>query len=143
MAAETTTGVSFQNVIELINSTAILVGILALGFTVVGAIAVWRTEKDGAWAFFRLFEKMQVLQLLTVMLVIASATILALLGVLNSNGVTGILSGVAGYVLGGLNRAGQQAHSDAKSSPVSSTKSDHSGQKVDAGGSSTNREGKP
>jgi hypothetical protein len=47
---------------------------------------------------------MQVLQLLTVMLVIASATILAMLGIINSNGVTGIFSGVAGYVLGGLGR---------------------------------------
>jgi hypothetical protein len=36
------------------------------------------------------------------MLVIAAATVLALLGLLNSNGITGILSGVAGYVLGGL-----------------------------------------
>jgi hypothetical protein len=51
-----------------------------------------------------MFERMQVLQMLTVMLVIASATILAMLGVLNSNGVTGILSGVAGYVLGGLGK---------------------------------------
>ena len=38
------------------------------------------------------------------MLVIASATVLALLGILDSNGITGILSGVAGYVLGGLPR---------------------------------------
>ena len=29
----------------------------------------------------------------------------ALFGILNSNGITGILSGVAGYVLGGLNSA--------------------------------------
>ena len=42
------------------------------------------------------------------MLVIASATVLALLGIIESNGVTGILSGVAGYVLGGLSRPAQR-----------------------------------
>ena len=109
MAIETSTGVSVQNVIELLHSLSLMVGILAVGFTLVGAIAVWRTSKDGAWAFFRMFERLQVLQMLTVMLVIASATILAMLGILNSNGVTGILSGVAGYVLGGLTKQGTPA----------------------------------
>jgi len=102
--AEATTGITVHNVIELLQSITWMVGVLAIGFTLIGAIAVWRTSKDGAWAFFRMFERLQVLQMLTVMLVIASATILAMLGVLNSNGVTGILSGVAGYVLGGLGK---------------------------------------
>jgi hypothetical protein len=111
MAIETTTGISVQNVIELLHSLSSMVAILAVGFTLVGAIAVWRTSKDGAWAFFRMFERLQVLQMLTVMLVIASATILAMLGILNSNGVTGILSGVAGYVLGGLSKQGTASQS--------------------------------
>lgn len=98
------TPIPVQNVIELINATAVLVGIVAFGFSVVGAIAVWRAGKQGAVNFFRMFERLQVLQLLTVMLVIAAATLLALFGLLDSNGITGILSGVAGYVLGGLNR---------------------------------------
>ena len=97
-------GISIQSIILLINSTAVFLGILAIGFSAVGIIAVWRAGKEGALEFFRMFERLQVLQLLTVMLVIASATVLALLGMLNSNGITGILSGVAGYVLGGLNR---------------------------------------
>ena len=97
--------VSAQNVIQLIDAIAVLVGIIALGFSVVGAIAVWHAGKNGAVSFFRMFERLQVLQLLTVMLVIAAATILALFGILDSNGITGILSGVAGYVLGGLNKA--------------------------------------
>ena len=114
MTLDAPTGISIQNVIELINSSAVLIGILAIGFTLIGVIAVWRTEQDGAWAFFKMFERLQVLQLLTVMLVIASATVLALLGILDSNGVTGILSGVAGYVLGGLNRSNPQANPDTK-----------------------------
>lgn len=104
MTPTSTPGIPIQSVIELINSTAIFVGILAIGFSSVGVIAVWRAGKDSALEFFKMFERLQVLQLLTVMLVIASATVLALLGILDSNGITGILSGVAGYVLGGLNR---------------------------------------
>jgi hypothetical protein len=45
------------------------------------------------------------------------ATILALFN-LNSNGITGILSGVAGYVLGGLNSA--KAATPAPGKPASS-----------------------
>jgi hypothetical protein len=141
MATETITGVSVQNVVELINSTAILVGILAIGFSLVGAVAVWRSGKDAAGAFFRLFEKMQVLQLLTVMLVIASATILALLGILNSNGITGILSGVAGYVLGGLNRGGLQSNTEGNSAAGGSPKAATSVQNGDDAASSPRPEG--
>lgn len=97
--------IPMANVIELINASAVVVAILACGFTLIGIVAVWRMGKGGAGAYFRMFERLQVLQLLTVMLVIASATVLAMLGILNSNGITGILSGVAGYVLGGLNSA--------------------------------------
>ena len=105
MGHEAATGISSANVIALINSSAVLVAILAAGFSLVGALAVWRTGQRGALAFFRMFERLQVLQLLTVMLVIASATVLALFNIIESNGIVGILSGVAGYVLGGLNRA--------------------------------------
>lgn len=102
-------GISSANVIALINSSAVLVAIVAAGFSLVGAIAVWRAGQRGALAFFRMFERLQVLQLLTVMLVIASATVLALFNIIESNGIIGILSGVAGYVLGGLNRAAPTA----------------------------------
>ncbi|RZA20515.1 MAG: hypothetical protein EOP93_05705 [Lysobacteraceae bacterium] len=97
--------VSSADVIALINSSVVLVAIVAVGFSLVGAVAVWRAGQHGAAGFFRMFERLQVLQLLTVMLVIASATVLALLRLIDSNGIIGILSGVAGYVLGGLNRA--------------------------------------
>lgn len=101
--------VPVQSVIDLINAAAVIVGIVALGFSIVGAIAVWHAGKQGAGSFFRMFERLQVLQLLTVMMVIAAATLLALFGILDSNGITGILSGVAGYVLGGLNRQASAA----------------------------------
>ncbi len=55
------------------------------------------------------------------MLVIASATVLALLGIIESNGVTGILSGVAGYVLGGLSRPAPAPAKPAVSLPALTT----------------------
>ena len=117
MAPDTVANLSSANVIALINSSATLVGILAFGFTLVGAVAVWRAGQHGALAFFRMFERLQVLQLLTVMLVIASATVLAMLGIVDSNGITGILSGVAGYVLGGLSRPAPAAAKPAAPAP--------------------------
>jgi hypothetical protein len=96
--------VPVQDVLDLIEAAVVLVGIVTVGFSTVGAIAVWREGRQGAGSFFHMFERLQVLQLLTVMLVIAAATLLGLFGILDSNGITGILSGVAGYVLGGLNR---------------------------------------
>lgn len=118
MALESTIGLTIANVIALVNSSALFVGILALGFSAVGAIAVWRAGKEGALAFFHMFERLQVLQLLTVMLVIASATMLALLGILDSNGINGILSGIGGYVLGGLNRQSPAVGKAGASTPV-------------------------
>lgn len=119
MAPDSVANITSANVIALINSSAMLVGILAFGFTLVGAVAVWRAGQHGALAFFRMFERLQVLQLLTVMLVIASATVLALLGIIDSNGITGILSGVAGYVLGGLSRPAPAAAKPAASASPS------------------------
>jgi hypothetical protein len=100
------TPVPYPQVIELIRLAVMLVAVVAAGFSLVAVIAVWHAGKQGAGSFFRMFERLQVLQLLTVMLVIAAATVLALFGILDSNGAIGILSGVAGYVLGGLNRQG-------------------------------------
>ena len=97
--------VSSANVIALIQASGVLVAILAAGFSVVGLVAVWRAGHRGEQAYFHMIERLQVLQLVTVMLVIASATVLALLGIIDANGIIGILSGVGGYVLGGLNRA--------------------------------------
>ena len=118
LAAVAPAQLPLTNVIALINAATVLVAILAAGFTLVAIIAVWRLGKSGAGAYFRMFERLQVLQLLTVMLVIASATILALFGILNSNGITGILSGVAGYVLGGLNSAKAAAPAPAPPKPA-------------------------
>ncbi|MEO8746083.1 MAG: hypothetical protein ABI379_00250 [Rhodanobacter sp.] len=109
---------SIPSVVELIKFSVVVVAILASGFSLVGAIALWRAGEEGARDFFGMFERLQMLQLLTVMFVIGSVTVLGLLGVLDSNGVTGILSGVAGYVLGGLNRAPAPPAAKTPSAPA-------------------------
>ncbi len=123
MNSAVSTGINIQNIIDLINCSVTLVLIMAVGFTIVGAISVWKAPLDGSWAFFRMFERLQVLQMITVMLVIASATILGLIGVMDSNGVTGILSGVAGYVLGGLNHQTPVEPDNLQKEQISNTKS--------------------
>jgi hypothetical protein len=119
MTTHAETALSMGNVIALIDSASTFAAILAVGFSLVGLVAVWRAGREGASEFFRMFERLQVLQLLTVMLVIAAATVLALLGLLNSNGITGILSGVAGYVLGGLGTPAKGAVVTASPVPAS------------------------
>ena len=127
MEAQAPTYVTIPNIVDLIYSGSVLVALIAGGFTLVGTVAVWRSDKNGALVFFRMFETMQMLQLLTVMLVIASATILALLGILNSNGIIGILSGVAGYVLGGLGRTYAATQQSSEKRKGSDPKSNASG----------------
>ena len=66
--------VPVQNVLDLIEAAVVLVGIVTIGFSTVGAIAVWR--EGNRRQLLRMFQRLQVLQLLTVMLVIAAATLL-------------------------------------------------------------------
>lgn len=78
-------------------------GIIAVGFTSLGIVAFLKTE-NSAGSFSKLFEGLQILKMATVMLVIVATTYLALFGIIDSTGTVGIFSGVAGYVLGGLEK---------------------------------------
>jgi len=88
-------------------------GILALGFTSLGIAAFLKTE-NSAGSFAKLFERLQILKMATVMLVIIATTYLALFGIIDSTGAVGIFSGVAGYVLGGLEKKPADAPSAAE-----------------------------
>jgi hypothetical protein len=83
-------------------------GILAAGFTLLGIAAFLKTE-NSAGSFTKLFERLQILKMATVMLVIIATTYLSLFGIIDSNGAVGIFSGVAGYVLGGLEKKAAEA----------------------------------
>jgi hypothetical protein len=86
--------------------------------TVMGAIAFLRAPKsekqNPAYTFSQLFERAKTLQIMTVILIVVAASFLALCGIINSNGIVGILSGIAGYVLGGLSRPARRKPDDQK-----------------------------
>lgn len=79
---------------------------IAIPITTMGVIAFYRAPeaKNPAYTYSQLFERAKTLQMMTVILIIVFASFLALCGIINSNGIVGILSGIAGYVLGGLRR---------------------------------------
>lgn len=78
---------------------------LLTAFTIVGSIAFWKAKKGAALTFSLLFERGQVLKLCAVILIIISVVLLGIIGKIESTGIVGILSGIAGYVLGGLNKS--------------------------------------
>lgn len=92
-----------KTILELSTLGLCAFAILALGFTSLGIAAFLKT-KNSASSFSRLFERLQILKMATVMLVILATTYLAMFGIIDSTGTVGIFSGVAGYVLGGMEK---------------------------------------
>ena len=102
---------------HVIRALVALIGVTVIGFTVVGSIAFYRAEKGQAVSFGLLFQRGNFLRLGTVALIILAVVLLALVGKL-TEGAAAVLSGLAGYVLGGLDRqlVGNQKRNDEKES---------------------------
>jgi predicted membrane channel-forming protein YqfA (hemolysin III family) len=83
-------------------AVVILVGISITAFAVIGGIAFFRSGQGQAKSFGLLFERGNFLRLGTAVLIILASILLAAIDKLTSEGVASILSGVAGYVLGGI-----------------------------------------
>ncbi len=84
-----------------------IVIVLALAisaFTIVGGIAFYRAGQGQAKSFGLMFERGNFLRLAAAVLIILATILLAALGKLTAEGVASILSGVAGYVLGGMDK---------------------------------------
>jgi hypothetical protein len=86
--------------------------VTAVVFTTLGSIAFFRTQKGAARSFTHLFERAEAVKLSAVILIVVAVTVLGLLGKISSQGVVGVLGGIAGYVLGGLQKP--QASGSAK-----------------------------
>jgi hypothetical protein len=95
-------------VVQLAWISLIALGTLILSFTITASISFWRTKSGTAKTFSLLFERAELVKLSAVVLVVVAVTVLALLGRIDSQGVVGVLGGIAGYVLGGLQ--GRAAH---------------------------------
>jgi hypothetical protein len=86
-----------------------VVGMIVTGATIVGGIAFWRTEKDSGKTFSLLIQRFgaNFIQMLAVVLIILAACALRIMDKVSAEAVVSILSGVAGYVLGGSTRTRQ------------------------------------
>lgn len=73
--------------------------------TILGVSAFRKTEKGAGRTFSELFRRAGLLQLMTVVVIVISVLILTTLGKADQGAFT-VLSGIAGYVLGGLPRSG-------------------------------------
>lgn len=80
---------------------AIVIGILIVSGAAVASSYFKNAPKDGPRESNDFFKSQSATRLLTVMLVTAAACFLSLFHVLN-DGAIAILSGITGYVLGGL-----------------------------------------
>ncbi len=80
--------------------TIIVVAVCVSG-TIIWSIAFWRGGTGQANTLGLLLQRSQALQMATVILIILGACVLRIINSISSEAVVSILSGVAGYVLGG------------------------------------------
>lgn len=99
----------------IIYSITIIIGLICIAFIVVGSIAFWRTQKGAAKSFGLLFQRGNFLRIGTVVMVVVATIFLAIAEKL-SEGAVAVLSGVAGYVLGGLDRSKEDENVDNEGS---------------------------
>jgi hypothetical protein len=94
---------------NLIFWAGIVGGLFVIGTSIMGVIAFYK-GKDTADAFTALIQHGNMLQMLAVAMIIAAVVGLGLLDKINAEAVVSILSGIAGYVLGGVaGRMGKDA----------------------------------
>ena len=78
---------------------ALFITMLSLG--IMGAIA-FKGSQNSAGTYTKMFERANMLQMLTVISIIISVTFLGLTHIVEGSSVIAVLSGIAGYVLGGI-----------------------------------------
>lgn len=103
---ENVTSLDSKAIVQLAWIALLAVAIVAIAFVILGVVAFKKVPNpyNPAYTFSLMFERAKTLQMITVILIVIAAAFLALLRLIDSNGVVGILSGIAGYVLGGLQK---------------------------------------
>ena len=74
-------------------------GVFIVGVTIVFAVVFWRGNLSGD-SIAAIVQKTDAPRLATIILIVVSASVLGLLGVIRGEAVIALLSGIAGYVLG-------------------------------------------
>src|SRR5262249_11634408 len=87
--------------IDLVLVLSILYGLVILGVVIVIMTALLRVQVGHSSSLREVFRQSRFLELTTVLVIIVSGTYLAISGKL-TEGIVSLLSGIAGYVLGGL-----------------------------------------
>jgi len=108
-------------VLYTIIAISVVLSVTIIGLSVVSYVSFHKDNKVASEYLTRVFEGGSALRLMTVLAVILSATVLSLAGQLKE-GTIALLSGVAGYVLGGIGTEtydGKKARADGSSGPSS------------------------
>ena len=74
-------------------------GILIAGASIVYSVLFWKGNLGGG-SIVRILQQTDIPKLATIILIVLSASLLGLLGVIAGEAVIALLSGIAGYVLG-------------------------------------------
>jgi hypothetical protein len=105
---ENAPSIDARSIVQLAWIACLALVIVLIPFTSIAVIAFRRAlvgpGNNPAVTFSHLFERAKGLQMITVILIVLAAAFLALIHIIDANGVVGILSGIAGYVLGGIQR---------------------------------------
>jgi hypothetical protein len=91
---------------EIALYSTIALALIVLGASTVIVFAFYRTRSGGAATLANMIERAGTLQMITVIVIVVGACILATVGRIKSEGIVSILSGIAGYVLGNASRPG-------------------------------------
>lgn len=94
----------------VIINAPLLIGVIA--FALVGSVAFWKVEKGAGKSFGLMFQRGNFLRIITVIVIVEAATALALANKL-SEGAVGLLSGVAGAAIGGIDKKTESELSSA------------------------------
>ena len=95
--------------LELTGLMALTVMVLAVCATIVAWVAFRREGGAVAGPLSQMVGRIGALQLLTVQVIVTSVLILRIIDELNAEATVSVLSGIAGYVLGGIGRSGDRA----------------------------------
>lgn len=106
--------------LELMGLLTIAIVVLAICATVVAVTALRKTEHGAARILGLVADRAGFLQILTVASIIQTVLVLRVFEALSADATISVLSGIAGYVLGGLTRPQQSGRAPEDQRSISS-----------------------
>jgi|HubBroStandDraft_2_1064218.scaffolds.fasta_scaffold1235718_1 hypothetical protein len=91
-------------VLELMGLLTIALAVIAICGTVVAVIVFRKADHSAARIFGQLMNRAGMLQMLTVATIVQTVLVLRIFDGLSADATISVLSGIAGYVLGGLTK---------------------------------------